>query len=257
MIKRISVLGSGNVASHLARKFVAEGVSIDCVFSRNRATGQILADEVGADFTDNLRQIPQDSDAYLFMLSDTANVEIAKSISLPDDKIYIHTSGSLPKEIFKQENAAVMYPFQTFSRDVKIEDYSSIPVCIEASNNEALCEVHSLAGKMSQHIYKLTFEQRKILHIAGVFVSNFMNHSVFLGQKLLSENNIPIEILNPLLRQSFGKILAADAYSSQTGPAVRGDRKIIDSHIDMLASEENFAEVYKVMSESILKTYCK
>ena len=257
MIKRISVLGSGNVACHLARRFVSEGISIDCVFGRNRVTGQMLADEVGADFTDNLRQIPQDSDAYLFMLSDTANVEIAKSISLPEDRFCIHTSGSLPKEIFSTRNAAVMYPFQTFSRDVKIEDYSSIPLCIEASNDEALCEVRSFAEKISQLIYKLTFEQRKILHIAGVFASNFMNHSVFLGQKLLIENNIPIEILNPLLRQSFGKILTADAYSSQTGPAVRGDRKVVESHIDMLSLDGNLAEIYRIMSESILKTYCK
>ncbi len=105
--------------------------------------------------------------------------------------------------------------------------------------------------------YELTFEQRKILHIAGVFVSNFMNHSVFLGQKLLQENNIPISILNPLLRQSFAKIINGDAYSSQTGPAVRGDRKVVESHIDMLSSDEKLAEIYKIMSESIIKTYCK
>ena len=63
--------------------------------------------------------------------------------------------------------------------------------------------------------------------------------------------------MTPLLKQSFAKILSGDAYSSQTGPAVRGDRKVIESHIDMLASDENLANVYKIMSESILKTYNK
>ncbi|MBQ1654333.1 MAG: DUF2520 domain-containing protein, partial [Bacteroidales bacterium] len=147
--------------------------------------------------------------------------------------------------------------FQTFSRDVKIDNFSEIPICIETSNADTFHEIRCFAEKISPLIYELSFEQRKILHIAGVFASNFMNHSVFLGQKLLKENNVPINILTPLLKQSFAKILAGGAYSSQTGPAVRGDRKIIDSHIDMLASDENLAKVYKIMSESILKTYNK
>lgn len=257
MIKRISVLGSGNVAYHLARKLYAEGVEIDCVFSRNSVTGKSLADEVGAYFTDQLQQLPQNSDAYLFMMSDTANQSVAQQIAFPSDAILIHTSGSLPKEIFDAKNAAVMYPFQTFSREVEIEDFTSIPICIEASNADTYHYVRCFAEKISSLVYELTFEQRKILHIAGVFVSNFMNHSVFLGQKLLQENNIPISILNPLLRQSFAKIINGDAYSSQTGPAVRGDRKVVESHMDMLSSDEKLAEIYKIMSESILKTYCK
>lgn len=257
MIKRISILGSGNVAYHLTRKFVSEGLVVDCIFSRNKVTGLALADEVGAYFTDNLQQLPQNSDAYLFMMSDTANQSIAQQISLPSEAILIHTSGSLPKEIFDAKNAAVMYPFQTFSRDVKIDDFSSIPVCIETSNADTFHELRCLAEKISPLIYELTFEQRKVLHVAGVFAANFMNHSVFLGQKLLQENNIPINILNPLLRQSFAKILATDACSSQTGPAVRGDRKVVESHIEMLSSDEKLAEIYRVMSESILKTYKK
>ncbi len=257
MIKRISVLGSGNVAYHLARKLYAEGVAVDCVFSRNSVTGKSLADEVGAYFTDQLQQLPQNSDAYLFMMSDTANQSVAQQIALPSDAILIHTSGSLPKEIFDAKNAAVMYPFQTFSRDVEIEDFTSMPICIEASNADTYHYVRCFAEKISPLVYELTFEQRKILHVAGVFASNFMNHSVFLGQKLLHENNIPINILNPLLRQSFAKIINGDAYSSQTGPAVRGDRKVVESHIDMLSSDEKLAEIYKIMSESILKTYCK
>ena len=232
-------------------------VAIDCIFSRNKVTGQALADEVGAYFTDSLQQLSQNSDAYLFMMSDEANASIAGQINLPDEKICIHTSGSLPKEIFRQKNAAVMYPLQSFSRDVKIEDFSSMPVCIEASNADTFHEIRCFAEKISPLVYELSFEQRKVSHIAAVFAANFMNHSVCLGQKLLQENNIPINILTPLLKQSFAKILSGDAYSSQTGPAVRGDRKVVESHIDMLASDKNLVDVYKIMSESILKTYNK
>jgi len=257
MIKHVSVLGSGNVAYHIARKLRAEDLVIDCVFSRNCVTGQSLADEVGAYFIDNLQLLPQDSEAYIFMMSDTANRTIAQQVELPCNAILVHTSGSLPIDIFNAKNAAVMYPFQTFSRDVKIEDFSSIPICIETSNADTFHEMRCLAEKISPLIYELSFEQRKLLHVAGVFAANFMNHSVCLAQKLLQDNNIPINILTPLLKQSFAKILSNGAYASQTGPAARGDRKIIDSHIDMLTSDENIAKVYKIMSESILKTYNK
>ncbi|MBQ2077555.1 MAG: hypothetical protein II471_08595, partial [Bacteroidales bacterium] len=63
MIKHISILGSGNVAYHIARKLRAEGLVIDCVFSRNHITGQSLADEVNAVYTDDLFQISSKSDA--------------------------------------------------------------------------------------------------------------------------------------------------------------------------------------------------
>ena len=257
MVTSVSILGSGNVASHLVRKLAAEEISIDCIFSRNKDTGIQLARAVGAKFTDSLSGIPENSNAYIFMMSDTANVEYAQQVKFHDNAVLIHTSGSLPKEVFTSKKAAVMYPFQTFSRDVEVKNYSEIPICIEATNAETLQEVRELAQKISPKIYELSFEQRKILHIAGVFASNFMNHSVFLGQKMLSDNDIPIEILNPLLSQSFAKIMNGDAYSSQTGPAARGDRKVIESHVEMLSVDTKLAEIYKIMSESILKTYNK
>lgn len=259
MIRTISILGSGNVAWHIARKLYSEGVAIDCVFSRNAQTGKELASAVNAFYTDKSADIPSTSDAYIFMMSDTANEDFAKHLSLGDNKILIHTSGSLPADIFngKSKDFAVMYPFQTFSRNVEVEDFCTIPICIEASNAETFENVKALACKISPKIYILDFEQRRILHVAGVFAANFMNHSVHLGQKLLNDNNIPTDILNPLLQQSFAKILSGGAYSSQTGPAARGDHDVIETHKELLKNDKLAADIYALMSESILKTYKK
>ncbi|MCF0207437.1 MAG: hypothetical protein HUK15_08415, partial [Bacteroidales bacterium] len=135
MIKSVSVLGSGNVAFHLAKKLFAENVRIDCIFSRNKITGTELSDAVKALFTDDCNKIPSSSDAYIFALSDEGNMNLAEKVSLPTDKIFIHTSGSLPKEIFPFKNAAVVYPFQTFTRNVEIKDYDKIPLCVDADEN--------------------------------------------------------------------------------------------------------------------------
>ncbi len=259
MIRKISILGSGNVAWHIARKLYSEGVAIDCVFSRNAQTGKEMASAVDATYTGSSEEIPSTSDAYLFMMSDTANEEFARFLSFGDDKILIHTSGSLSADIFADasKNFAVMYPFQTFSRNIEVEDFCTIPICIDASNAETFENVKALACKISQKIYSLDFEQRRFLHVAGVFAANFMNHSVHLGQKLLSDHNIPIDILNPLLRQSFAKILFGGAFLSQTGPAARGDREVVETHRKLLENDKLMADIYALMSESILKTYKK
>ncbi len=256
MIKTITILGSGNVSWHLSQKLVAEGVVVECVFGRNKQSGSELASVLKTRFTDKITDLPQNSDAYLFMMSDAGNKEIAEVFPLID-KLLIHTSGSLDYEIFagKSKNIAVVYPFQTFTKNVEVADFSEIPMCIDSPNENVMIEVENLAKKISPKVYRLGFEQRRILHISGVFAANFMNHTVFLGQKLLQENNIPTEILTPLLQQSFSKILSKDAFSSQTGPASRGDLAVVEAHEKLLADKKLLLAIYALMSESILKTY--
>lgn len=257
MINTVTILGSGNVANHISKRLAQNGVVVDCVFSRNVLTGSELAQNVGATFTNEIENLPQNSDAYLFMLSDSGNSLISNEINLPADSILIHTSGSLPLSIFnrKYQNCAVLYPFQTFNANVEIANYDDIPICLEATNETILHEVELLAKSISTNIYYLDYQQRSVLHLAGVFAANFMNHCVLLGQKLLHENGISMEILDPLLLQSFAKILNQGAFFSQTGPAKRGDSQIIEKHKQALEENSLLQNIYTALTESIKKTY--
>ncbi len=71
----------------------------------------------------------------------------------------------------------------------------------------------------------------------------------------MKKNNLDFEMLKPLIVETVNKMLDAGAQKSQTGPAVRGDFEIMDSHINFLNDNEKQAEIYQVMSQHIVDTY--
>lgn len=256
MVNKIVILGSGNVAFHFCKAASISGLEIIQIFSRNLETASQLANMAGCKFTNNIEDLDNKADLFLFAMTDEANLKIIKSLKPFHDKIMVHTAGSLSMNIFqdKTENFGVFYPFQTFSKNAKI-DYSEIPICLEASNKTTLNKLIKLSEKLKAKHFLISEEQRKIIHISGVFACNFMNHCVSLGENILETNKIDKEILKALLRQSFEKILNNGAFVSQTGPAVRKDFETIEKQLNFLNEKELLSDIYKLMSKSIEETY--
>jgi predicted short-subunit dehydrogenase-like oxidoreductase (DUF2520 family) len=256
MISNVIIAGSGNVAFHLSKAIKQSGIVIKQIFSRNHISGKELALITGSNFTDNIDNVFADADAYIFAMNDEANKEITEKLKIESNKILLHTAGSLSMDIFKMKtsNYGVFYPFQTFSKNVDLK-FSDVPVCVEASNSETLDELKELCRKLSCVYYEVNEEQRKILHLSGVFACNFMNHCVFLGEKIIENEGLSPEMLKPLLQQSFEKIITNGAYLSQTGPAKRNDKISIEKHLDFLKKDKNLYDIYRIFTESIFKTY--
>jgi predicted short-subunit dehydrogenase-like oxidoreductase (DUF2520 family) len=59
--------------------------------------------------------------------------------------------------------------------------------------------------------------------------------------------------LEPLLEKTLTSIKQSKAKENQTGPARRGDLKILAKHEEML--DESTKKIYRQLSESILNTY--
>ena len=71
-----------------------------------------------------------------------------------------------------------------------------------------------------------------------------------IGNTICEENNIPFEILQPLIEETAKKIKSLSPSDAQTGPAIRNDQKTIEKHIDFLTNE-NQKEIYKILTKSI------
>ena len=91
------------------------------------------------------------------------------------------------------------------------------------------------------------------MHVAAVFVNNFVNHLYHIGSEICAKNKVPFEILHPLIIESALKIKDLTPFESQTGPAKRKDEKIIEKHITLL--DKNQQEIYKLLTKSIYNTY--
>ena len=248
----VSLIGFGNVGSHLAKHLEKSGVNISHVYNRNVQANEKIATSTKAIITNKISTLPKDQ-LVLICVSDSAIPEIVEQIHI--DTPIAYTSGSIAIETLpKRKNIGVFYPLQTFSKDRAI-DLSQVPFLIEASNNEFGNQLYNLASMLSNSVSYANSQKRKELHLAAVWVNNFTNHIVHLAQKYTKENNVDFSLLVPLLKETIDKLDYLTARDAQTGPARRGDTSIIKEHISKLQGTE--LELYKLISKSIQNTYSK
>ena len=90
------------------------------------------------------------------------------------------------------------------------------------------------------------------MHLAAVFACNFTNHIYALAVKLLQKQDIPADVLLPLIDETAAKIHTMPPREAQTGPAIRYDENVINKHLAMLG-DPDMRSIYRLISQSIHK----
>jgi predicted short-subunit dehydrogenase-like oxidoreductase (DUF2520 family) len=250
MIK-VSIIGSGNVAQHLikafseSRSFGAE-IELIQVFSRQKES---LAHLLDSDkITNDLNDLAE-ADLYIIAVSDDAIAEVSSQLPFKNHLV-VHTSGSVALNDLNDNNRkGVFYPLQTFSKN-KAVNFRTIPICLESENATDFQLLEKVAQSISEKVFVINSEQRKALHVAAVFVNNFVNHLYQIGNEICNNNQIPFDILKPLIQETAEKVMTLSPIEAQTGPAKRNDNDTIQTHLSFL-SDENQKNIYKTLTQSI------
>lgn len=244
----IVIIGSGNVAQHLIKSFsTASEIDVIQVFARKpeSISHLISLNKITSDY-----QEFKEADLYLISVSDNAIAEVSSALPFKN-RLVAHTSGSFSIDDLDNKNRkAVFYPLQTFSKNKEV-NFKEIPICLEAENESDLNLLKKVASQISEKVFEIDSKQRKALHVAAVFVSNFTNHLYEIGNKICEENNVPFEILKPLIKETASKIEMLSPNEAQTGPAKRNDTETINTHLKFL-SDENQKNIYKILTKSII-----
>ncbi len=253
-LKRVVIVGSGNVAEALARALPASGAELCQVFARNRGRGPRVAALGGTTWTADPDRLAE-ADLYLIAVSDRAVGEVAASLRLPDGAVAAHTAGSVPLDALEAfPRRAVIYPLQTFTAGRAV-DFARVPLFLEASDKGTYQAVERFARRLSSQLYPADSKRRGILHLAGVLACNFVNALYAAGERTLAREGLPFEALRPLIAETAAKALAAPSPAAvQTGPAVRGDLPTLERHRALLAEEPLLLEIYNLMSRYIWET---
>jgi predicted short-subunit dehydrogenase-like oxidoreductase (DUF2520 family) len=246
---QIVIIGSGNVAYHLAKAFVSNAIPLVQIFGRNEQELKTISEELEIPFsTKNL----SDADLYIICVSDHSVENVSRLIT-KKNCLVAHTSGSLPIDILKGEyRKSSVYPLQTFSKAKKME-YRNIPFFIEAENDEDSKVLFDIASSISENVMESTYEKRKYIHLTAVFACNFVNHLFSRAKEISDSQDIPFNYFFPLIDETIQKIHEFEPKSAQTGPAVRNDKRILEMHEQLLKDES--LEIYKTMNHSIQKMY--
>lgn len=251
MNKKIAIIGAGNLATRVALELHNKGVEIVQVYSRTVTSALTLARLLGCNYVTKTEKITPDADIYLISVSDMVMNDLISTVNF-NNKLVAHTAGSIPMEELKKIslNYGVFYPLQTFSkfRDV---NFSRIPFCIEANNVENETSLVELASLISKDVRVINSDQRKQLHLAAVFVSNFTNHMYAVANEIIQEKGLSFDILYPLISETASKVRSMTPRAAQTGPAVRNDKNIMQEHLSMLGSKPKFKKLYNTISDSI------
>jgi predicted short-subunit dehydrogenase-like oxidoreductase (DUF2520 family) len=244
----VVVIGSGNVAHHLISAFNNnETVNIVQVFVRNLEKGiENFPNEKITHSFSNLKE----ADVYLICVTDNAIASVSSQIPFKN-KLVLHTSGSVPLNHLDSKNRkGVFYPLQTFSKSKTIS-FREIPICIEAEKEDDFALIEKIAKAITLKTYSIDSNQRKAIHVAAVFVCNFVNYLYTIGNSICEENKIPFEILEPLILETANKIKTLSPQEAQTGPAKRNDTETINSHLNFL-TDTSQKEIYKILTKSII-----
>jgi predicted short-subunit dehydrogenase-like oxidoreductase (DUF2520 family) len=237
MISKISIIGTGNVASwfnHALQKVSKPKFQIQMVSGRD------------------LSKLSEKSDLYIFSLKDDVYEEVLNKITFKMP-FAVHTSGSLSIGIFENyaDHFGVIYPYQTISKDFIEHATSEVPLCIEADCSHSEKELTQMCDNISPTIYPTDEDQRKALHLAAIFACNFSNAMFSIADQILLRNNITWDVMIPLLEQMVEKVKKMSPAEAQTGPAKRGDIAVIQKHLNKLEGTD-LQEIYLMMSAYIM-----
>ena len=253
---KITILGAGNVATQLALVLKKSGHSIVQIYNRSDDAGYELAKAVGSVFVSNLDKLA-DADVYLMAVKDDAIALVADGINT-GNKIVAHTSGTKSKDVLQSSstNYGIFYPLQTMTKTAKV-DFKNVPLLIEGNNELTIARLEELGRSISKNVHTVDEQQRQWIHVAAVFANNFTNHLYGISEQLLLAQGLPFEILKPLIFNFIQNLNEHSPSDIQTGPAVRGDLKTIEKHMQLLGDNQRLQKIYEVLTQSIIEQATK
>ena len=247
---QIVLIGSGNVAFHLAKAFTEAQIPVSQIFGRNTTELQKISEQFSIPFS---TETLADADLYIISVSDSSIAEVSALIK-NKNVLVAHTSGSVSREALSGNyRKSVFYPLQTFSKSKNL-DYSKIPFFIDAENENDEEILKNLASKISKNVMLANDEKRKYIHLTAVFACNFVNHLYARAKEISDSQGIPFDYFLPLIDETTQKIHELEPKLAQTGPAIRNDEKVLKIHESLLTDEEKL-KIYKTLNESIKKMY--
>ena len=247
---QIVLIGSGNVAFHLAKAFTEAQIPVSQIFGRNTTELQKISEQFSIPFS---TETLADADLYIISVSDSSITEVSYLIK-NENALVAHTSGSVSREALNGNyRKSVFYPLQTFSKSKNL-DYSKIPFFIDAENENDEEILKNLASKISKNVMLANDEKRKYIHLTAVFACNFVNHLYARAKEISDSQGIPFDYFLPLIDETTQKIHELEPKLAQTGPAIRNDEKVLKLHESLLTDEEKL-KIYKTLNESIKKMY--
>ena len=247
---KVTIIGSGNVATVMGSTVVSAGHTLLQVAARNAAAAAELATEWGCGYTTRWDSLDPSADIYIVSVSDRALPELNGELRLPG-RLVVHTAGAAPLSALASVSArhGVLYPLQSLRKETR--PFPQFPLLIDAANPDDLALLDGFARTLVRQVQRADDVSRRKLHVAAIFANNFTNYLYTLSADFCRQEGIDFSLLLPLIRETAGRVERYDPRTVQTGPAIRGDRATMEQHLEVLANYHNMSDLYRIISGQI------
>ncbi len=247
----ISIIGSGNVATVFSILAKNNGHFIHQIIARNETQGEILANKIGTSYCALNNNFDKAVDLFIVALSDNAFSTALKNIDFGETPVF-HTAGSVSMHVLEDntKHYGVIYPLQSLRKEMEI--IPTIPLLLEAKNEQTLHLINSFAKTISNDVIEVSEDKRLRLHASAVLVSNFTNYLYGVAETFCKNENVDFNLLKPLILETANRIQTNSPLDVQTGPAIRKDITTLEKHLRLFSTYPKLKTLYTRMTDSII-----
>jgi len=241
---RLGFIGTGVVATALARGLADAGYLIAAVHGRNDRRAQALAAKLpGAMLAPSCQDVVDAADIVFLAVSDDAIASVAASVRWRPGCAAVHCNGAASLDVLRAAaddgaEVGVLHPLQSFANaDQARRLMRGSCFRVEASSERLQALLEEMASAVGGRPFVLGADPT-LYHVSAVLASNYLVALLDLAASLWAEWGATPEdglrALLPLVRGTIENIDALGIPAALTGPIARGDAGTVERHLAAL-----------------------
>jgi predicted short-subunit dehydrogenase-like oxidoreductase (DUF2520 family) len=262
--KTLSIIGCGNVGKALGRAWTRNGAfAIRQVLNRTPDSARRAAAFIGSGQAAASYAELEPADIYLIGTGDdqiaACGDALVRAGLVSPASIVFHCSGALRSDVLRSARergaqVAAVHPIRSFADPAQVAQDFAGTYCGIEGDRRALKVLSEGFAAIGAKLVPIDAEHKAIYHAAAVFASNYLVTLLDVAVRAYAKAGVPqdvaLELLGPLVRNTADNALRLGPRAALTGPIARGDmRTAIAQQQAIAAWDADCGELYKQLGE--------
>lgn len=253
---KLGFIGTGKVAKTLAKIWHQQAYSIGAIYNRTISSAQELGDDLQVPFYTTPLEVIEACDLIFLTVSDDSISTLVSQLETADwtGKAIVHVSGGTSLEplipiVQAGGMIASLHPVLPFaSVETSIQQIIGATFALECEDEFLKGCLMELVQSIKGNIIQIPIGKKAQYHAALVIASNYMVSLYSVAQSLLlelSDDALTVNhALNSLMSATMNNLIEQGIPMALTGPLVRADVGMIQSHLEALADHPAEKDLY-------------
>lgn len=256
-----AVIGLGRLGQSLSRELSRAGFDLTAVVSRRGTVATQLARELSTNAT-GLGVVGTLADVLFLTVPDTQIAAVAGQLRVNAHQVVVHCSGACELAALDRirsggASRACFHPLQAFPEGAGDGRFLGIHVGIEADSEEAFALLSAVARALGAQPLSLLGVDRARYHAAAALASNALVALMGVATEVWREAGLSADdawpALQSLAQGALSAVVGRPLVEGLTGPVARGDVDTVRRHLEALAFQPLWLQLYAALGEQLVR----